>query len=256
MPDLVKNLFMAGECYALSLDLVQYIADTPALRSMTVGKEDKLVSKWMNVHPEKESIVWATDKCWIYDHPKAGTVYSHGFLYPSEVAQVRHENATGLNPQILAMRGGKERADAYSTVSKFGTNYRQFHNDMTATERIEALVEGSSVSKIRDERISGQATLEPLPARVARLYGQRPSREERFMGDAEETGGTVVVHYIKQAEWFVETMIAMLGTADEQAVWRKGGGVGSRLLERRNGRVVGGSDGWASGLKVVKGAGL
>ena len=247
---------MAGECYALSLDLVQYIADTPALRSMTVGKEDKLVSRWMNLHPEKESIVWATDKCWIYDHPKANTVYSHGFLYPSEVAKVRTENATGLSPQTLALRGGKDQADSYSTVSKFGVNYRPFHQGMSATERIEALVEGSDVSKIRDERIHGQAALEPLPTRVSRLYGTRPSREERFMNDSEETGGTVVVHYIKKPEWFVETMIAMLGTADEQGVWHRGVGNGLGLLERRKGRVSGSSESWASGLRMGKAVGL
>jgi len=246
MIDLVKNLFMGGECYALSLDLVEYVAKSPALRSKTVGKEDKLVSKWMNMHPDKESIVWATDKCWIYDHPKAGTVYSHGFLFPSEVAQVRQENVTGLSPETLALRGGKENADAYSTVSKFGTNYRQFHNDMTATERIEALVEGSPVSKIRDERIYGQAALEPLPARVTRLYDQRLSREERFLHDSEEIGGTVVVHYIKKAEWFVETMIAMLGTAGEQ-------GLGRRDLAGKMGAKA---EALGAGVKVGKGVGL
>lgn len=72
--DLVKNTFMAGECYALSLDLVQYIGASPALRTMKRGKEDKLVAKWMNMHPEREKIVWATERCWIYDHPRAGTV--------------------------------------------------------------------------------------------------------------------------------------------------------------------------------------
>jgi len=66
---------MAGECYALSLDLVNYIADSPALKTLTRGKEDKLVSKWMTLHPERESIVWLAERCWIYDHPKAGTVY-------------------------------------------------------------------------------------------------------------------------------------------------------------------------------------
>jgi len=65
---------MAGECYALSFDLVQYIAASPALRSMTRGKEDKLVSKWMRMHPERETITWVAERCGIYDHPKAGTV--------------------------------------------------------------------------------------------------------------------------------------------------------------------------------------
>jgi len=42
---------------------------------MKHGKEDKLVSRWMRMHPEREEIVWIAERCWIYDHPKAGTVY-------------------------------------------------------------------------------------------------------------------------------------------------------------------------------------
>lgn len=71
---LVRDLFMAGECYGMSWDLVRYIGDTPSLNSMIVGKEDKLTSKWMRLHPQAKEIVWVTDRCGIYDHPKAGTV--------------------------------------------------------------------------------------------------------------------------------------------------------------------------------------
>jgi hypothetical protein len=65
---------MAGECYGLSMDLVDYIAKSPTLRSYIRGKEDKLVSRWMRMHPEREDIIWASERCSIYDHPKAGTV--------------------------------------------------------------------------------------------------------------------------------------------------------------------------------------
>lgn len=41
---LVKTRFMAGELYALSSSLVDYIATTPNVRAMTRGAEDKLVS--------------------------------------------------------------------------------------------------------------------------------------------------------------------------------------------------------------------
>ena len=34
---------MAGELYALSSSLVEYISTTPTIRQMTRGKEDKLV---------------------------------------------------------------------------------------------------------------------------------------------------------------------------------------------------------------------
>ncbi|ADV24329.1 conserved hypothetical protein [Cryptococcus gattii WM276] len=243
---LVKNQFMAGECYALSFDLVEYIAASPVLKTLTRGKEDKLVAKWIGMHPQREEIVWSTDRCWIYDHPKAGTVYSHGFLYPSIVEQVRVENRTGLSPLVLAQRGGPGAADAYSTVSKFGTAYRPLSNDMSAAEQVEALVEGSPLSRLREYETSSSnhivqqasfSSTESIRQKINRLYSSRPTRLERFMGDEEERGGTVVVHFIKKSEWFVETMIAMLGTAEEQSVWHRGIGTGLGALERRKGRV-------------------
>lgn len=242
---LVKNKFMAGECYALSFDLVEYIGASPGLKTLTRGKEDKLVAKWIGMHPQREEIVWSTDRCWIYDHPKAGTVYSHGFLYPSTVEQVRVENQTGLSPLILAQRGGPGAADAYSTVSKFGTAYRPFSNDMSAVEQVEALVEGSPLSRLNEDEIFSSSRsiqqafspAESIRQKIDRLYSSRPTRIERFLGDEEERGGTVVVHYIKKAEWFVETMIAMLGTAEEQRVWHRGVGSGLGALEKRKGRI-------------------
>ena len=257
---LVKNLFMAGECYGLSFDLVQYIAASPALRTLTHGKEDKLVAKWMKMHPEREDIVWVAEKCWIYDHPKAGTVYSHGFLYPSEVSAVRRDNVTGLSPTTLEIRGGEALKDTYSSVSKWGTAYRAPVPDLSTGEAIEALVEGSPLSQLRDHHLShgNQQAYSKTPItrqKVREAYAKRPTREERFLGDKDERGGTVVVHYIKKNDWFVETMVAMLGTADEQGVWHRGVGTGLGALERRKGRVAGGA-GEEGRVKVGKDAGL
>ena len=72
--DLVKNSFMGGECYGMSLDLVRYIAEYEPLRKMIKGKEDKLASKWIRMHPQRDEIVWVSERCAIYDHPKSGTV--------------------------------------------------------------------------------------------------------------------------------------------------------------------------------------
>ena len=229
--DLVKNRFMGGECYALSLDLVQYIANTEELRSMTVGKEDVLVSKWMKRHPEREDIVWASESCWIYDHPKAGTVYSHGFIYPSTIETVRKELKEGISPRVAAMRGGKEK-DSYSSVTKFGTPYRTLLHDMSEGEKVEALVEGSLLSQVRDEmefRPAEYNNGETLRHRVDRLFRFRPSRVERFLGDEKERGGTVLVHYIKRVEWFRETAMAILGLTERQAA-RLGSGEVKREL--------------------------
>ncbi|WVW78866.1 hypothetical protein I302_100829 [Kwoniella bestiolae CBS 10118] len=280
---LVKNTFMAGECYALSFDLVQYIHASPALRTLTRGKEDKLVAKWMNMHPEREQIVWMTERCWIYDHPKAGTVYSHGFLFPSTVAQVRMENSTGLSASTLALRGGIESANSYSSVSRFGVAYRPLSNDMTVPQQVEALIEGSTLSLLRDavspsssssndqkhqQAFSKTSSNENMKERINRAYTSRPSRRERFMGDESEGGGTVVVHFIKKNEWFVETMIALLGGGsdeDDADVWHRGVSAGLGALERRKGRVVpkhggesviGGEGEEEEGVRLRKGDGL
>ena len=219
--DLVKNKFMGGQCYGLSLDLAQYIASSRPIRHFTRGKEDKLVSRWMHMHPQREDIVWVSEKRGIYDHPKARTVYSHGFLYPSEIANIQHEQSSGLDRDTLAIRGG-EYADAYSSVSKFGMAFRDLAGATTAEEKVESLVEGSPLSLLRDYP-RGPPTL-PEAAwkgtnkdKVDKLFESRPSRAQRFMGDAAERGGTVVVHYIKKREWFIETMVALLGTSEAQA---------------------------------------
>ena len=72
---LVKNRFMAGELYALSFALVEWVANDPVVKSMTRGAEDKQTSKWIRAHPRAEQVRWTSERCWIYDHPRAGTVY-------------------------------------------------------------------------------------------------------------------------------------------------------------------------------------
>lgn len=71
---LVKNRFMAGELYALSWSLVDWVAKDPAVKGMTKGAEDKQTAKWMAVHPRAEEVRWTSERCWIYDHPRSGTV--------------------------------------------------------------------------------------------------------------------------------------------------------------------------------------
>lgn len=68
--------FMAGELYALSWSLVDWISKDAAVKGLTRGKEDKQTSKWMRIHPQAADIRWSSERCWIYDHPRAGTVYA------------------------------------------------------------------------------------------------------------------------------------------------------------------------------------
>lgn len=71
---LVKNRFMAGELYALSWSLADWVAKDPVVKTLTKGAEDKQTAKWMRLHPRAMEIRWTNERCWIYDHPRAGTV--------------------------------------------------------------------------------------------------------------------------------------------------------------------------------------
>lgn len=66
--------FMAGELYALSWSLVDWVAREPLIKELTQGAEDKQTAKWMKLHPEAKKVRWISERCWIYDHPRAGTV--------------------------------------------------------------------------------------------------------------------------------------------------------------------------------------
>jgi hypothetical protein len=71
---LVKNRFMAGELYALSWALVDWVAKDSVVKTKIKGAEDKQTAKWVMMHPKAHQVKWASERCWIYDHPRAGTV--------------------------------------------------------------------------------------------------------------------------------------------------------------------------------------
>lgn len=103
---LVKNryhTFMAGEMYALSWPLVDWVSKSPEVKGLTKGAEDKQTSKWIKLYPGSSSglgenhlerrreVRWVSERCWIYDHPRASTVYAHGFLFPTEAAKIKEK---------------------------------------------------------------------------------------------------------------------------------------------------------------------
>ena len=71
---LVKNRFMAGELYGFSWSLVDWIANDPVVKGLTKGAEDKQSAKWMRLHPRASDVRWMSERCWMYDHPRSGTV--------------------------------------------------------------------------------------------------------------------------------------------------------------------------------------
>ena len=68
------HTFMAGEIYALSWSLVDWVSRDETVRTLRWGKEDKQTSKWMRLHPRASEIIWASERCWVYDHPRSATV--------------------------------------------------------------------------------------------------------------------------------------------------------------------------------------
>ncbi|KAH9950373.1 hypothetical protein B0H21DRAFT_868651 [Amylocystis lapponica] len=215
---LVKNRFMAGELYALSTSLVHWIAHDPQIKAVTKGAEDKQTAKWMRLHPRAGEVRWASERCWIYDHPRAGTVYSHGFLFPSEAKRVQRavmedielskqhdfveQGAGAAFPSPFGPNAPTPPAWAYSTVSRFGTHYAPPLPDLLPQHSVEALVEGSEMSRLHE----GSA-MAPWHA-----WKYREGRAARFLG--QRVGGTVVVHFIKKNMWFLEAAMAMLEGED------------------------------------------
>ncbi|KIY52701.1 hypothetical protein FISHEDRAFT_34580, partial [Fistulina hepatica ATCC 64428] len=206
------NRFMAGELYGLSWALVDWVAQDPVVKTMVKGAEDKQTAKWMRAHPHAMDIRWISERCWIYDHPRSSTVYAHGFLFPSEVRRVQRTfvqpSVTDdvaqdvLSPPSLTSTTSDQSATpsqwAYSSVSTFGTRYSPPISGLSSEHSIEALVEGSEMSMLR----------EGFPMAPEYAWIHREGRRKQYEG--QRVGGTVAVHYIKKHMWFVETALALL----------------------------------------------
>lgn len=138
----VADWFMSGELYALSQDLVQFVANSPIVAASASRKEDEQLARWLEAHPRHRDLHWLSEHCWIYDHPRAPTPYAHGFLFPDHVFKIKTEALHGLSAKELARRGGPSQALSYSTTTHWNTPYTPPRPDLTIEESVEALVEG------------------------------------------------------------------------------------------------------------------
>ncbi|KAF8445912.1 hypothetical protein L210DRAFT_3528682 [Boletus edulis BED1] len=210
---LVKDLFMGGELYSLSWSLVTWVSKDTAVKGLTKGAEDKQTARWMTLHPQAAQIRWVSERCWIYDHPRAGTVYSHGFLFPSHVRRIK-ESVLAYVEKGLKNKSSDDQSSpndpynptptswAQSSVSTFGVRYQQPVLDMTLAESVEALVEGSDMSRLR----------EGMALETGDAWRYREGRVKRY--ENKRVGGTVVVHFLKKHAWFLETALAFLEADD------------------------------------------
>lgn len=191
--------------------------------------------------------------------------YSHGFLFPSEATRVKKEltaslkaaadqDALGSQPQVGAQAklNGSNNGNnpshlannldssaslvsspvlswAHSTVSTFGSSYKEPASDLTTLQSVEALIEGSLLSQIRvinearekekekekdkdtnsnTDPSSGSSQNSTSLLTLEEAYHHREGRLTRYEG--RRVGGTVVVHFIKKNPWFLEVALALL----------------------------------------------
>ena len=106
---------------------------------------------------------------------------------------------------------------AHSSVSTFGTRYHPPLPDLSPAHGVEALVEGSEMSMLREGTfplekliiyfvLSGLILGSPMTPDYA--WTHREGRKTRFEG--KRIGGTIVVHFIKKNLWYLETALALL----------------------------------------------
>lgn len=158
--------------------------------------------------------------------------YSHGFLFPSEATRARKSIVSYLSsfpsaneepdsaPSVsqASLDLGSPVAWAYSSVSTFGARYSPPISDLKVKEGVEALVEGSEMSYVKE---GGSVT-------VSEAWARREGRQERYEG--KRVGGTTAVHFIKKNPWFLETALALLESDELTEREGKRGAHGSREI--------------------------
>ncbi|KAG8706979.1 hypothetical protein FRC11_007788 [Ceratobasidium sp. 423] len=213
---LIKDYFMGGELYALSWPLVSFAATSEVVKTMAIGYEDQQVAKWIGTHPDT-----------------ARVRYAHGFLFPSEVQRVKKSIAgDGTPEQIQNMSlpmSWEIDSPEYSWSSVTGASLGYLPSrlrNLTLAMEVEALIEGSALSEELSPRRRGKyenhanGYAPEVPGnqergmvsqwgRIQAAYDLKQDLQTRYLG--KNLGGTVVVHYVKKEEWFLETSLALLG---------------------------------------------
>jgi len=125
-------------------------------------------------------------------------------LFPSEVTRIRKKMITDIEKTKLGhfsgpvLSNGLPASWATSTVSNFGSRYNPPLTELSMIHSVEALVEGSDMSQLR----------EGSPMSPEYAWRNREGRLARYEG--KRVGGTVVVHFIKKNMWYLETALALL----------------------------------------------
>ena len=116
----------------------------------------------------------------------------------------------------VQVSGHTPSAWAHSSVSTFGVRYHPLLPDLSPAHGVEALVEGSEMSMLREGeflfeklyRLTNLILVLGSPMTPDYAWRHREGRKTRYEG--KRVGGTIVVHFIKKNLWYLETALALL----------------------------------------------
>lgn len=205
--------FHAGEAYALSWDLVGHIstfarqhqsrshphdgsppeAEQPSERAVIdrfqnldlniIGREDQVTALWMKHHGKEWGVTWYGEQCWIYDHPKAGTVFSKGFLFPLEVKKIVQEwTKSSFRTNTNAENETPKEQSSAAEYDSARPEYKRLH-DPTYSTVLRAFYRSSYPFAVKWET----RYRSPLSS----FLSSKPTNEELPMKEALEMDGLV-----------------------------------------------------------------
>lgn len=123
--------------------------------------------------------------------------------------------AAAAPPGSVIIGGAAPTTWGHSSVSTFGVRYTPPLPDLSPSQSIEALVEGSDMSMLREGTAFFARCLAALltfsagsPMTAEYAWAHREGRRTRY--ESNRVGGTIVVHFIKKNMWYLETALALL----------------------------------------------
>ncbi|KAG8725556.1 hypothetical protein FRC09_011283 [Ceratobasidium sp. 395] len=166
--------------------------------------EDQVTARWMKAHPRARDPV--VERA-LLDLRPASTPRTR----VAEGESGAGENGSGGTEDGVTPLEDDPRADPRhssvatfrhryecNTASHWPTRYRPPRANLTLEQSVEALVEGSGMSMIAPG------------ADAQKVSEARESWDEKYRNG--QVGGSVVVHYMKKREWWLECVEIMLGS--------------------------------------------
>jgi hypothetical protein len=134
--------------------------------------------------------------------------------------------------ELVRLYGPPKTVASHSTVSRWHVRYQPPVSNLSSRQSVEALVEGSPMSKLPKERSGAVGKRVDTPQQA---WQRREGRKTQYQG--KRVGGTVVVHYIKKHAWYMETALALLDGDELTDMEKEAGALGESLEQDYGGRL-------------------